>query len=156
MVKKRYIFMLVVFILVIMYSIHGRYYGLANSIYINSKGELSFLPTFKSKKIYFPEFGEGEDFYILNYNSEKLKKIIKKNDFKEIKDDNENEVKQLLTKYREDLCEKELKLFDKTTSISKLSTIGNYYLYLELNKKDYFVCIIDMPNNNVNVFFVNH
>ncbi len=118
-----------------MYNIYDRYYGLVNLAYSNSKGELSFLPTSKSKSIYLYEFGEGEDFYIFNYNSDEIKKVIKKNNFKKIKVDNENEVKQLLTKYREDLCEKELKLFDKITSISELSTIGNYYLYLELKEK---------------------
>lgn len=139
-----------------MYNIYDQYYGLVNLAYSNSKGELSFLPTLKSKSIYLYEFGEGEDFYIFNYNSDEIKKVIKKNNFKKIKVDNENEVKQLLTKYREDLCEKELKLFDKTTSISELSTIGNYYLYLELKKKNYTICIGDILNNKVSVLHVNH
>ena len=61
-----------------------------------------------------------------------------------------------MTKYREDLCEKELKPFDKTTSISELSTIGNYYPYLELKEKNYTICIVNILNNKVSVLHVNH
>ena len=88
MVKRRYIliiFILITFILVIMYNIYDQYYGLVNLAYSNSKGELSFLPTLKSKSIYLYEFGEGEDFYIFNYNSDEIKKVIKKNNFKKRK-----------------------------------------------------------------------
>lgn len=159
MFKKKHILItliLIIFVVIITDNIYHQYYGLVRLAYSNSKGELSFIPTLKTKRIYLFEFGEGEDFYIFNYNSDEIKKVIKKNNFKKIGKNNENEVKQLLTKYREDLCEKELKLFNKTTSISELSHIGNYYLYLELNEKDYFICIIDTADNKLNVLFVNH
>lgn len=101
-------------------------------------------------------FGEGEDFHILSYNEKEIKEILKKNDFKKITEDNINDTRKVLTKYCDDLCERERSLFDKTTSISEMSKIGNYYLYLELNEKDYFVCIINSKDNKLNVFYINH
>jgi hypothetical protein len=97
-------------------------------VYINENVVLS--KPLNVDEIYHFEFSEGEDFYIFNYDSDNdIKYIIQKNGFKKITKNNLDEITKVLNIYRDDLCEKELNLFDKTTNISDLAKIGNYYLY---------------------------
>lgn len=58
--------------------------------------------------------------------------------------------------YHDDLCEKELGLFYKTTNISKLSQIGYYYLYKKEDYKDYFICIVSLVDKKIFYFNINH
>lgn len=113
------------------------------------------------EEIYSYEFGEGEDFYIFNYDkSGDIKKIIKENGFKRITENNIEKITEVLNMYRDDLCEKELSLFDETTSISELVKIGSYFLYPEdLDMEDddhYSVQIIFPKEKRVYYFAINH
>lgn len=111
--------------------------------------------------IYRYSFGEGEDFYIFNYENDKdIEKIIQKNGFKKITESNLEEITKVLNIYHNDLCEKELSIFDKTTNISNLTKIGNYYLYSnDMNMKDdnhYSIQIIYPKERKVYHFAINH
>ena len=125
-------------------------------IYLNNDVLLN-IP--KSGKEIYSRNREGEDFYILNYdNDNDIKKIIKKNNFEKITKDNLDEVIEALDRYHNDLCERELNLFDKTTNISKLAIIGNYYLYVENEENDdvYAVQIIFPKEKKLYHFFIDH
>lgn len=111
--------------------------------------------------IYRYSFGEGEDFYIFNYDSDKdIEKIIQKNGFKKITESNLEEITKILNIYHDDLCEKELSIFDKTTNISNLTKIGNYYLYPNdinmVDDNDYSIQIIFPKERKVYHFAINH
>ncbi len=126
-------------------------------IYVNNDVLLNIPKS--GKEIYSFDFGEGEDFYILNYeNDNDIKKIIKKNDFEKITKDNLDEVIEALDRYHNDLCERELNLFDKTTNISELAVIGNYYLYVENEEDndDYAIQIIFPKEKKLYHFYINH
>lgn len=109
--------------------------------------------------VYDIDFNEGEIFYILNYDgSKKINKIIQKNDFKKITNKSLEEVKEILNRYRDDLCEKELGLFDKNVEISELVKVGYYYLYLEDEEDDddYTICILFPKEKKIYYFTINH
>lgn len=128
-------------------------------IYINSKHRISLSSPLKEEKVYVYEYRKGEDFNIFYYDKKTIKKIIKKNGFEEITDSNKEEVNKILERYQNDLSIQRRKLFDNITTISELSVIGGYYLYVndidDLNN-DYFVCIINNAMNKLYVFYVNH
>lgn len=128
------------------------------TIYINNDVLLS--KPLNVDEIYSYEFGEGEDFYIFNYNNDnEINTLIRHNDFKKITKNNLENVTKVLNMYRDDLCEKELSLFDKTTNISELTKIGNYYLYpkdIDMVDDDYFVQIIFPEQKKVYHFNINH
>lgn len=129
-------------------------------VYINNDVLLS--KPLNVDEIYSYEFGEGEDFYIFNYdNNKEINRIIQCNGFKKIAKSNLEEITKVLNMYRNDLCEKELNIFNKTISISELTKIGNYYLYsenidLEDDNDDYFVQIIFTEQKKVYHFNINH
>lgn len=119
--------------------------------------KITLLSPLKDNTIYRSEFGEGEDFHILDYEEDSINKIIETNYFEKITEENIEEVNQILKRYQDDLCEKERKLFDKTITISELSVIGNYYRYLQLaDEDDYFVFIIFPNKNKLYSFHINH
>ena len=79
---------------------------------------VSLVKPLSTDIIYRYSFGEGEDFYIFNYDSDKdIEKIIQKNGFKKITKSNLEEITKILNIYHDDLCEKEISIFDKTTNI---------------------------------------
>lgn len=161
MKNKNYKIMIVVSLLIIAsftWYIYCKYYGLIDCIYTNSNYKIELLPPLDKKTIYSFDFGEGEDFSILTYNSKIIKKIIDNNDFYKINSENHYEVEKILVRYQEDLCKKERNLFDQTINILDLTVKGNYYLYLESNidKDDYFILIINPKTHLLYYFFVNH
>lgn len=111
------------------------------------------------EEIYHYEFREGEDFYIFNYDNDKqINTIIQHNDFKKITKNNLEKIK-VLNMYHNDLCEKELKLFDQTINISELTEPRNYFLYsedIDLEDDDYFVQIISPKQKKLYHFNINH
>lgn len=128
-------------------------------IYSNSRHQISLLSPLKEETVYVYEFREGEDFSIFYYDKKTMEKIIKKNDFKEITDSNKEEVNQILKRYQNDLLNQRRKLFDKKITISELSSVGGYYLYLndiDDSNDDYFICIISPTMDKLYVFYVNH
>lgn len=109
--------------------------------------------------VYDIDFNEGEIFYILNYDSsKKINKIIQKNYFEKITNKNLEQVKEVLNRYRDDLCEKELALFDKNVEISELAKVGYYFLYLEDEEDDddYTICILFPKEKEIYYFTINH
>lgn len=148
---------LVIVLLSVTFVFFRNFNGICFEVYINHKVSL-WNPT-NIETIYRYNFREGEDFYIFSYDNDKdIKKIIQKNKFKMINQSNLNSNIRILNMYRADLCEKELELFDKTTNISELSKIGNYYLYKEdiEDDEDYFICIISPIDKKVFYFNINH
>ena len=134
-----------------------------NGYYAEAKINYGVLLSKPSKfdEIYSYEFGEGEDFYIFNYDkSVDIKKIIKENKFQKITENNLEEITKVLNIYRNDLCENELNIFDKTTTIEELAKIGNYYLYpTDMNMEDdnhYSIQIIFPEKKKVYYFAINH
>lgn len=128
-------------------------------IYINSKHRISLSSPLKEEKVYAYEHRKGEDFNIFYYDKKTMKKIIKKNGFEEITDSNKEEVNQILKRYQNDLFNQRRILFDKKITISQLSRIGGYYLYIndiDDRDNDYFVCIISPTMDKLYVFYVNH
>ncbi len=144
MKKKVIIFSSIVLFVGLIGFLFFRYFdGHCLELYINNGVLLS--KTKNVEEIYSYEFREGEDFYIFHYDREKdIKRIIQKNRFKKITNNNLDKITKVLNSYRNDLCEKELSLFDKTTNIQDLAKIGNYYLYTkdELDDDDYFIQIL--------------
>ncbi len=126
-------------------------------IYINHHVLLS--KPLNVEEIYHYEFREGEDFYIFNYDNDKqINTIIQHNDFKKITKNNLEKIK-VLNMYHNDLCEKELKLFDQTINISELTEPRNYFLYsedIDLEDDDYFVQIISPKQKKLYHFNINH
>lgn len=109
--------------------------------------------------IYRYEFREGVDFYIFNYDNDKdIKKIIDKNGYTKITKDNVDDVTKHLEIYYNDLQGDNIEKFNKTTSISELTSIGNYYLRSEdeedFDERDenYFIEII-FPKDRKNYHF---
>lgn len=128
-------------------------------IYINHHVLLS--KPLNVEEIYHYEFGEGEDFYIFNYDNDKqINTIIQHNDFKKITKNNLEKITKVLNMYHNDLCEKELNLFDRKINISELTKPGNYFLYSEdIALKDddhYFVQIIFPKQKKLYHFNINH
>ena len=133
--------------------------GSCLEVYIN-EGVLLSKPT-SVDIIYRYTYGEGEDFYIFNYDTEEdINKIIKKNNFKRITKNNLEEITKVLNIYRNDLCETELKKFDKTINILELTKTGNYFLYPEdmdmEDDNDYSIQIIFPEDKMVYHFAINH
>lgn len=156
--RKRLLIIICIFILLIVSFIFSKIWnGYCFEVYVNHN--VSLWNPLNVETVYRYEFGEGEDFYIFNYASDKdIRKIIKKNNFKKITKDNLKNTIKILNKYRDDLCEKELKLFDRTVNISELSTIGNYYLYVEgiEDDGDYCIGIIFPKDKKIYYFNINH
>lgn len=165
--KKKEIFLwliaLLICLTVLLFSYFNKYYGYCLEVYVNYDVLLS--RPLDVSEIYRYEFGEGEDFYIFNYDNDKdIDKIIQKNDFEKITKKNLDEITKVLGIYRDDLCERELSLFDATTNISDLAKEGNYFLYdldmeLETDMKEdehYFVEIIFPKEKKVYHFGINH
>lgn len=156
-IKKLLAIVCIFILLIVILLFFKGFNGICFEAYINHK--ISLWKPLNVETIYRYEFREGEDFYIFSYANDKdIKKIIKKNDFKRINQNNLKNTIKVLNRYRDDLCEKEQKLFDKNTNILELSTIGNYYLYVENrdNDDDYFICIIFPEDKKVYYFNINH
>ena len=127
------------------------------ALYVNDG--LVFNKPESIERIYDIDFNEGEIFHIYNYDSsKKIDKIIEKNGFKKISNKNLEEVKEVLNRYRDDLCEKELGLFDKNVEISELAKAGYYFLYLEDedDDDDYTICILFSKEKKIYYFTINH
>ncbi len=110
-------------------------------------------------EIYSRDWNEGTDFYVFYYDRDKdIKKIIDKNGYTKITKDNVDDVTKHLEIYYNDLQGDNIEKFNKTTSISELTSIGNYYLRSE-NEEDfderdenYFIEII-FPKEKKNYHF---
>ena len=156
-IKRLLAIVCILILLIVIFLFFKSFNSICFEAYINHK--ILLWNPLNVETIYRYEFREGEDFYIFSYANDKdIKKIIEKNNFKKINKDNLKRVIKILTRYRDDLCEKELNLFDKNTNISKLSTIGNYYLYVDNREEDedYSICIIFPLNKKIYYFNVNH
>lgn len=156
-IKKLLATVCIFILLIVIFLFFKSFNSICFEAYINHK--ILLWNPLNVETIYRYEFREGEDFYIFSYADDKdIKRIIKKNKFKKINQDNLKRIIKILNRYRDDLCEKEQKLFNKTTSISKLSTIGNYYFYVQDTKdnEDYFICILFPNDKKIYYFNINH
>lgn len=149
---------IIVYTAIVLYTVN---FGTCSEIYLNYGVKLH--KPLNTEIVYTYDFGEGEDFYMLNYDKKKdIKKIINRNSFTKITEDNLEDITKVLEKYRNDLCKDELGKFDNTTSVSELALIGNYYLHSDENEifnehnEHYFVEIIFPKNKKLYHFGINH
>lgn len=105
----------------------------------------------KINTIYHFDFRAGHDFSILIYNDKKIDKIISKNNFKVINQDNRGLILEKIMQYYNLLNDDNKKLFEDNIDIDQLLNVNekNYYLFKEKNNDDFIILIASEKENKI-------
>lgn len=113
-------------LVVLLFDEKGRY-----SRTIHSNWEINFFGAKRLEKIFVYNYREGEDFLIWSYDDKKFSKVLIKNKFNVIGNQNVDLVKRILSNYYNRLDSNEKSLFEESVDIDLLVDKSNYYLYKE-------------------------